>query len=167
MCQGCARGCVFGNRNGALPCCQNLSDSVTVSMQLIISAVGVSDGQAAASLYRWLSRDATLARYGQVSARTVGERPGDMGAAVDVINAVLADAGAAAGIGSLLVAYRAWRDTRTLAPSFVIEKDGVRVVVNQGSEKEVQQVLNAMLPETSSAGDVITADSSQAAPEDR
>jgi hypothetical protein len=69
-----------------------------------------------------------------------------------VINAVFADAGAAAGIGSLLVAYRAWRDTRTRPPAFVIERDGVTVVVNEGSEYEIQRVLNVMLPDATNAG---------------
>jgi hypothetical protein len=75
-----------------------------------------------------------------------------MGAAFDVINASFADAGAAAGIGSLLVAYRAWRDTRTQAPAFTIEKDGVTIVVNHGSEQEIRQILSVMLPDAGTAG---------------
>jgi hypothetical protein len=117
-----------------------------VNMQLMISPVGPNDGKALASLYRWLSHDAGVARHGQVTIQTVNSQLGEMGAAVDVINAVFADASAAASIGSLLVAYRAWRDTRTQAPSFVIEKDGVTVVICHGSEQEISQILDSMLP---------------------
>jgi hypothetical protein len=125
---------------------------LAVSVQLVISPVEADGGQALASLYRWLRRDSALARYGQLTVQSVNQQPGDMGGAFDVINAAFADAGAAAGIGSLLVAYRAWRDTRTQAPAFTIEKDGVTVVVDQGSEQEIRQILNVMLPDAGTAG---------------
>jgi Effector Associated Constant Component 1 len=121
-----------------------------VRMRLVISTAEDGDSQAVVSLYRWLSRDATVARYGQVTAQAVSQ-PGRMSAAFDVINAVFADAGAAAGIGSLLVAYRAWRDTRTQAPALVITKDGVTVMINQGSAEEIQQILGVMLPDIETA----------------
>ena len=127
-------------------------------MQLMISAVEPGDGQALASLYRWLHRDSAVARQGQVTVQAVGRQSGDMSGALDVISVVFADAGAAAGIGSLLVAFRSWRDTRTQAPAFTIEKDGVIVVVNSGSEQEIQQILNAMLPDAVSVGSAETAE---------
>ena len=64
-----------------------------------------------------------------------------------MISAVFSDAGAVAGVGSLLMAYRAWRDTRTQAPAFMIEKDGVTVVMHQGSEQEIRYVLGVMFPD--------------------
>jgi hypothetical protein len=117
-----------------------------MNIRLMISAAGSADGHAVASLYRWLSRDNALARHGQVSMQAVSQQSDDMGAVLDVINAIFTDTGAMAGIGSLLVAYRTWRDTQTKAPSLVIEKDGVSVVINRGSEEEIQQVLDLMLP---------------------
>ncbi len=125
-------------------------------MRLVITAVGDSDGQGVASLYRWLSRDASVARYGQVTVQEASQQPGGMGAAFDVINAIFADAGAASGIGSLLVAYRAWRDTRTQAPSLVITKGDVTITISQGSEEEIQQILTVMLPEADRADTVDT-----------
>lgn len=118
-----------------------------VGMQLMISPVGTDEGQAVVSLYRWLSRDTSVARYGRVTIHAGSRRPGEMGAAVDVINAVFADAGAIAGVGSLLIAYRAWRDTRTQAPAFTVEMDGVTVLVHRGSEEEVEQILSLMRPD--------------------
>jgi hypothetical protein len=117
-------------------------------MRLVISPVEADSGQALVSLYRWLARDAAVARYGQLTVQAKSLRPGDMGGVFDVINAVFSDAGAMAGIGSMLVAYRAWRDTRTQAPTFMIEKDDVTVVLDQGSEQEIRQILRAMFPDS-------------------
>jgi hypothetical protein len=119
---------------------------LAVSMRLVISPVEDGDDQAVASLYRWLSRDAAVAACGQVRVESIGPQPGEMGSVLDVITAVFSDAGAAAGVGSLLVAYRAWRDTRTRAPSLTIEKDGVTLVVNEGSEEEVRRTLGLFFP---------------------
>jgi hypothetical protein len=92
-----------------------------------------------------------VTHYGRVTVQTVSRRADEMGGAFDVINATFADAAAAAGIGSLLVAYRSWRGTRTQAPVFTIEKDGVTVVVDQGSEHEIRQILSVMLPDAGTA----------------
>ena len=127
-------------------------------MRLVISPVEADGGRALVSLYRWLSHDAVVASYGQVTVQAVKQQPGDMGAVLDVISAVFSDAGAAAGVGSLLVAYRAWRDTRTQAPAFMIEKDGVTIVVDHGSEQEIRHVLSVMFPDSGPAGQPGTAE---------
>ncbi|GAA2073574.1 hypothetical protein GCM10009780_06860 [Actinomadura alba] len=82
-----------------------------------------------------------------MSLDTVERRPGEMGGAFDVVNAVFADAGAVAGIGSLLVAYRTWRDTRSRAPRLRIEKDGVSVTVENGSDAEIRRIIDVLFPE--------------------
>jgi Effector Associated Constant Component 1 len=113
-----------------------------VAMRLMISSVEPDDGQALASLYRWLSQDAVVARYGGVTAHEVSREPGEMGAALDVINAVFADAGATAGVGSLLIAYRAWRDTRTKAPTFTVTMNDVTVTLDRGTEEEFKKIID-------------------------
>jgi hypothetical protein len=120
---------------------------MAVIMRLVIRPIEAGHSQAVVSLYRWLSCDAGLARYGQVTVDAADQEQGRMGGVLDVINAVFADAGAAAGVGSLLVAYWAWRDTRTQAPAFRIEKDGVTVVVDRGSEDELSRVLSVLVPD--------------------
>jgi hypothetical protein len=121
-------------------------------MRLMISPVEADDGGALVSLYRWLSSDAAVASRGQVTVQAVRPQPGGMGGALDVISAVFSDAGAMAGVGSLLVAYRTWRDTRSQAPAFRIEKDDVTVVVYHGSEQEILDVLSVMFPESGAGG---------------
>ena len=103
-------------------------------------------------MYRWLARDAAVGSRAELTAGPAGQRPGDMGAVLDVITAVCSDAGAAAAVGSLLVAYRAWRGTRTHAPAFRIEKDGVTVVVDEASEQEIRQILTVMFPDSGENG---------------
>ena len=115
-------------------------------VELRITPVESGHDQELVSLYRWLSRDAAVGRYGRVSLGTVSRRPGEMGGAFDVINAVFADASALAGIGGLLLSYRTWRDTRSQAPRVRIEKDGVTIVVENGSEEEVQRIVRTLLP---------------------
>jgi len=115
-------------------------------MHLMINLNGAGDGKTMASLHRWLSHDARLRQYATLTVQPASPVPGEMGAALDVINAVFADAGAAAGVGSLLVAYRAWRETRTRPPALVIEREGVTITVNDGSEREIRQVIAFLLP---------------------
>ena len=122
-------------------------------MQFAISLVEADGGQTATSLYRWLSRDSRVTACAEVSLQSGGARPGEMGSVEDLITAVFADAGAMAGVGSLLVAYRAWRDTRTRPPAITIEKDGVTVEVNEGSEQQIRQVLSAFFPGADIGGD--------------
>jgi Effector Associated Constant Component 1 len=116
------------------------------TVELRITPLEPVNDQELVSLYRWLSRDAALGRHGRVSLETVTRRPGEMGGAFDVINAVFADASALAGIGGLLLSYRTWRDTRSQAPRVRIEKDGVTIEVENGSEEEVRRIVRTLLP---------------------
>lgn len=121
-------------------------------MQFVISPVEADGDQASASLYRWLSRDPGVGACGQLSLQSVSQQQGEMGSVLDVITAVFSDAGAAAGVGSLLVAYHAWRDTRTRPPALAIEKDGVTIVVREGSEQEIRKVLTVLFPDSAVKG---------------
>lgn len=123
-------------------------------MRLVISPVEADGGRAASSLYRWLSRDQAVGAYGQLNLQSAGQRPGEMGGVLDVITAVFSDGSAVAAIGSLLVAYRAWRDTRTRPPALEVEKDGVTLVVREGSEQEISKVLSVLFPDSAASGQV-------------
>jgi hypothetical protein len=116
-------------------------------MDLRISPVEAEDDQALISLFRWLSRDVVVGREGRLSLETVDRRTGEMGGAFDIINAVFADASAAAGVAGLVLAYRTWRGTRSRAPRLRIEKDGVSVIVEDGSEAEIRRIVEALFPD--------------------
>ncbi|XVQ10280.1 effector-associated constant component EACC1 [Spirillospora sp. CA-255316] len=100
-------------------------------MDLQIGTSG-GDERDLASLHRWLSQDAAFARHARVSRDSVAPTPGGMGGAFDVINAVLADAGAVAGLGSLLIAFKTWRATRSRPPAMTIRYGDVTVTVAEG-----------------------------------
>jgi len=110
--------------------------------------VGTDDGSELVSLYRWLSGDAAVADRVQVVVETRDGQHGAMGGAFNVINAMFADGSAVAAIGSLFLAYRTWRDTRQTPPALKIEKDGVTVLVNSGSDQEMRHVVELMLNRT-------------------
>jgi hypothetical protein len=69
-----------------------------------------------------------------------------MGGTVAVNNEMLADASAIAGVGSLLIAYKTWRGTRSRPPAVTIRYGDVTVTVAEGSEQEIQPLLDALLP---------------------
>lgn len=113
--------------------------------KLVIRAHNDRDHETLDSLFRWLILDATLSRYCKVTSETVARRPGEMGGAIDLISAVFAGVGAMAGVGSLLVAYRSWRDSRPDVPMLSIEGNGVTVYLEGSSDQEVQQAVFAIL----------------------
>ncbi|MEU8802440.1 hypothetical protein [Spirillospora sp. NPDC048819] len=113
-------------------------------MDLRISTVD-ADGQELKSLYRWLSRDGMLMRHAQVSFEQA-DRPGEMGGVFDLINVLLADASAVAGMGSLAVALKTWRGTRSRPAAITIEHNGVIITLTEGSEEEIRSLLDRLSP---------------------
>ncbi|MGW1375198.1 effector-associated constant component EACC1 [Streptomyces sp. NPDC002446] len=94
-----------------------------------------------ASLYRWLIQDPDVAQQAEVSLGTGPARPGAMGGAFEVINAVVTHGIA---LGSLAVACATWRAARPSAPAVRIERDGVTVTVEDGSPETVRRIVDAL-----------------------
>jgi hypothetical protein len=88
-----------------------------------ITLGGDPDGEALTSLYRWLDRDRDVT----VSLVPAAELPGDMGGGFEVIAAVLSNGIA---LGSLIVAYLSWRDSRPKPPPVRIEYGGVVITID-------------------------------------
>jgi hypothetical protein len=109
-------------------------------MNLLISIDGDDQGSLG-SLQRWLAADPELRRSCTFELVPSHPRPGEMGPVFDVINAVISDG---TGLGSLLIAYMAWRDSRPHAPAVRIERDGVVVNLAEGSPEVVDEVLAAL-----------------------
>ncbi|TDD27803.1 hypothetical protein E1287_33860 [Actinomadura sp. KC06] len=111
-------------------------------MELQFRLVGDVPRADVSSLHRWLERDEEVRRSAVVSLADARSRPDDMGGVADIITVIFADAGAVAGIGSLVIAYRSWRENCGQGGmSLVIEQDGQRVTLTGGSEEELRQVL--------------------------
>jgi hypothetical protein len=94
------------------------------------------------SLYRWLIDDPDVRRYTTLS-RADGQ-PGDMGGALDVINVVLSNTIA---FSSLIVAVASWREARKNPPTVEIERNGVRVTINNASPEAVQRAIETLSAE--------------------
>lgn len=109
-------------------------------MNLLISIDG--DGQGTlGSLHRWLVADPELRRSSAFELVASHPQPGEMGPVFDVINAVISDG---TGLGSLIVAYLAWRDSRPHAPAIRIERDNVVVSLSEGSPEAIDKALTAL-----------------------
>ncbi|REE99172.1 effector-associated constant component EACC1 [Thermomonospora umbrina] len=113
-------------------------------MELTITAADTGDDRDLISLHHWLTRDAAVARHGRPELVALPHDAGELGGAFDVISMALADAAAIAGVGSLWVAVKTWRSTRARPPALRIEYDGVTVIVEEGSEVEIQPLLDAL-----------------------
>jgi membrane-associated two-gene conflict system component 1 (EACC1) len=105
--------------------------------ELTISAP--DDGPGLVSLHSWLLRSPELTRHSTV--RMMAGRGGGSMGAVETIGVVVSSATA---IGSLLVAYRAWRDARVKPPAMTITINQFIVPMDDPSAEEK---LIAELPE--------------------
>jgi hypothetical protein len=96
--------------------------------------------QALASLHQWLLQDPDVTRWSAVSLGTGNTAPGEMGPVFDVVTVVLSNTIA---LGSLVVAYLSWRDSRPRSPTVSIERDGVVVSLTDSSPETVSRVIEA------------------------
>jgi hypothetical protein len=103
---------------------------------------GDDEGQDLMSLHRWLTDDPEVARQAVVRLEPgAAARPGEMGGAFDAVIAVLSDGIA---LGSLIVAYLSWRDTRPRPPAVSIECGGTVVNLTDGSPETVSRMVAAL-----------------------
>ena len=112
-----------------------------VGMKIRFEATGADCEQDLWTLYTWLRDDRTL--QGQVTFECIGEQaqPGDMGAGLEAVVAVVS-AGAAvvsagAAVGQLTASIREWHEARR--PRSIIV-----VVVSDGDPKDVQPIIDAL-----------------------
>jgi hypothetical protein len=103
---------------------------------------GDDEGQDLPSLHRWLTDDPDVARRSIVYLEPrEAARTGEMGGVFDAIIAVLSDGIA---LGSLIVAYLSWRDSRPRPPAVSIECGGAVVNLTDGSPEAVSRIVAAL-----------------------
>jgi hypothetical protein len=112
------------------------------AMELRMFIEGDADGTQLTSLGRWLADDPATAPLVIALEQTGEPVPGSGGAPVDVIGAAADDA---AGIGSLVVAYLAWRESRPGRPRARIEHDGAFVLLTDITPDDVDAVVRRLL----------------------
>ncbi|WP_327010979.1 hypothetical protein OHA72_29130 [Dactylosporangium sp. NBC_01737] len=101
----------------------------------------VDDEESLRMLYRWL-RDDEIRRTVPVTMVPTPPRPGEMGAAFEIISAVVSNGIA---LGGLLVAVASWRGSRPRPPRVRI-RHGATVVELDGSPDEIRRVVDALDP---------------------
>ncbi|MFF1419359.1 hypothetical protein [Streptomyces sp. NPDC058280] len=102
----------------------------------------------ATSLYRWLMAEPELRGRAEVSVESAQSAEGHMGEALDIVNVVLTHTIA---LGSLITAVVAWRSSRPRSPQVRLERDGVVVILEDGSAESVEQILNVWNESTTPA----------------
>lgn len=103
----------------------------------------VDDEESLRQLYMWL-RDDDIRRSVPVRLTPTAPVPGQMGGALEVINALVSNGIA---LGGLLMAIVAWRESRPRAPRVRIERDGTVVELTGSSPEEIRRVVEALAPE--------------------
>ncbi|MEU9075726.1 hypothetical protein ACFYUY_27225 [Kitasatospora sp. NPDC004745] len=115
-------------------------------MEVALAVEPAGDGregeqaEAAGSLRRWLLAEPEL-RGSEVRAGAADPAEGRMGEVLEVVNVVLANGIALAG---LVTAVATWRDARRGRPRVRIECGGATVVVEGGSAEEVRRILEQL-----------------------
>lgn len=92
------------------------------------------------SFYRWLREDPDARREYAVSLESQ-IHPGEMGA-VDVLTAVVTQL---TSIGTLAVAFAAWRDSRAKPAAVKISMGGASIEFGEGSAEQLTAVLLALV----------------------
>ncbi len=111
-------------------------------MEVQISVDAGDDEEALASFYRWLLEDPEVSRLADVSMAARTPSTETMGG-VEVISAVASNAIA---LGSLGVAFLAWRDARPRrsVPVARLERGDVTITIEGGSADEIRSIIDAV-----------------------
>jgi hypothetical protein len=90
------------------------------------------------SLYGWLCEDPDIRRHARLSLVAGEPDPGQMGAALEVIQFVV-DSGFQAA--SLAVAYATWRATRPNPPRATITNDDTTLALDDADEDSIEVII--------------------------
>ncbi|WP_430379304.1 effector-associated constant component EACC1 [Streptomyces sp. B1-3] len=98
------------------------------------------------SLAQWLSADPGVRRHAQVEFGAASPvTPGHQGDTIDLLSLLLSSGFSAS---SLALSVMAWRATRPVPPTLVVERpDGVRVEISGQTPDEAQELMRRVLGE--------------------
>ena len=110
-------------------------------MRIQIRVAGQDADQELRSLYAWLLKDSDLRRHAQASLVVTEPHPSEMGAALELIQLVV-DGGFQAL--NLALAYASWRATRPSHPHVTIERDGVKITLDDAEPDAVEAIVRGL-----------------------
>jgi hypothetical protein len=93
------------------------------------------------SLHQWLVEDGEVARGAAIRLEPLRAEPGQMGG---VFDAIIATVGDSVALGSLVVSYLSWRDSRSRPSTVRIERDGLVVDLSGSSPETVGHIIEAL-----------------------
>ncbi|BCB75160.1 hypothetical protein GCM10022251_34820 [Phytohabitans flavus] len=129
-------------------------------MRALITVDGGGDELAGVSLYRWLRDDPQVARDASVSFEPSSS--GSTMGGFEVIQAIVANS---LGLGSLVVSFLAWRDSRPrpVLPVIRLQVGEVAVTVEGLGPDEVRRVVDALTAAGEDAEETDAADAREIA----
>ena len=110
-------------------------------MSIQISISGAEADRELASLYTWLREEPDVRLHARIMLKAGGPRPGELGAAFDIIQLVV-DSGFQAL--NLALAFAAWRTTRPSHPAVTIESEGTKVTLEEADPDTVETIVRAL-----------------------
>lgn len=93
------------------------------------------------SLYGWLRDDRSVRGCAHVSLRSAETKPGEMGGAVEAVQVVLDEGFNAA---NLLLAYLAWRGTRSARVDATIERGDTKISLTNASPETITSIATRL-----------------------
>ena len=110
-------------------------------MEFLIRVAAADSDEALGSLHRWFIRDPEVNRMATFHLAATAGSPGEMGPTFDAIAVAVSDVIA---LGSLIVTYLSWRDSRARPPEVTIEREGVVVSLSSASPETVGIIVNEL-----------------------
>ncbi|MGP4052966.1 effector-associated constant component EACC1 [Streptomyces sp. 2A115] len=104
-----------------------------------VSADGVGDELR--SFQEWLWNEPDVRRYAVISVEAAETGEGEMGGALDVVKLVIDTNFQILNFG---LAYVAWRATRPRPTPVTVERDGVRITLDESDPEAVARLVRAL-----------------------
>lgn len=116
-------------------------------MELKIHVTGDEGGLGLTSLYQWLIQDPDVRQSADLRLEPAAGETGEMGIAFDAITAIVSNGIA---LGSLIVAYMTWRDSRVKSPQVSIQNTHIAFTLNDSTPETVSYLVEALSDELDS-----------------
>jgi Effector Associated Constant Component 1 len=110
-------------------------------MPVIIRMNDEQAQQELGSLLAWLQDEPSVRQHADLKLLPSKPIPGDMSSTFEMIQLII---DSSFQIMSLAIAYAAWRDTRPSKPGVTIERDGIKVILDDADPDAVSNIIRAL-----------------------
>jgi hypothetical protein len=110
-------------------------------MPVIIRMNDEQAQQELGSLLAWLEDEPSVRQHADLKLVPSPAVPGDMSSTFEMIQLII---DSSFQIMNLAIAYAAWRDTRPSRPGVTIERDGIKVALDDADPDAVSNIIRAL-----------------------